>query len=744
MTRAKLVSRRSFLIAAGGAMTAAGLSVAGLTLTPIGAKIQNRVHGYLDKPAHPLKMFVHVGNDNHISIVSHRAEMGQGIKTGLAQVLADEMDADWSRVRVLDADADNDYIDQETSNSRSMREFYPIMRQLGATVRLMLISAASNRWSVNAQECMTIQNNVVHQPSGRTLSYGELAEELRSLPIPSIDSLTLKKQENFSLIGQSVASVGETNMLTGQHQYPSDLTLPDMVYSVVKHAPVPGARLIELDDSEARQVPGFLDLFVLPENTFPLHFQALHGVAVIATNTWAAIQARNKLKCVWSESRFSSHTSEDNWGLLQSALENDSEEMIRFTSSQQTTAVPSQVVEAQYLYPNQTHAPMEPPVAVASYTRKGIEIWTGVQAPVLTRAEIARYLGYPQFKITVHNLPMGGAFGRKSKPDFCVQAAIIARQVRRPVKLQWTREDDLTLGYLHTQSMQHYQATLDHERRIINWEQRTAFASVNTIYEDGSRMPSNGELEQGFNFPIYGTPTFSTRRATGTEGSRIGWMRSVNNLQHAFGHASFVDEVANARNRKPLDHLKEMILAEPERLKLLADTSNADFDPNRLLRTIEWVDERRQNKTTAANEGWGFAAHYCFKSYVFAATKVRLEGDEVSVLEVHLGMDCGMAVNPDRIHAQLEGAVAFGLTAALNTEIHIVSGQVQESNFHRYQLLRNSQCPAIFTYIIPSEEAPTGVGEPGVPPIAPSLTNAIVAAGGKRIRQLPISRWYKV
>lgn len=708
----------------------------------------------LETEASPsLDLFLRIDADDIVTITAHRSEMGQGIRTGLPQVLADELEADWSKVRVEQAIGSAAYGNQNTDGSRSVRHFYLPMRTLGAIARQMLEQGAAGKWKVPLSEVRAQHHKVVHLPTGRTFRFGELAEAAAKIKQPKADTLKFKSEENFRYIGKGLAPVDLDQFINGAAAFGIDVDKPNMVYASIERCPVIGGKLLKFDDKKARAQPGVIDVITLQANEFPIGFQPLHGVAVIAENTWAAQQARQHLQCEWSLGQNAQYQSADHLQELVKRVQTPGEPSNSLGDVAKAFAAASKTIDAVYTVPYLAHAPMEPPSATASVDGDACELWVCTQAPQAVQEHVAKTLGVNKDKVIVNVTLLGGAFGRKAKADFSAEAAVLAKQLGRPVKVTWTREDDIQLGYYHALSAQYFKAALDANNNLTAWLQRTSFPSIQSIFASVDAPPAKWELDLGFDeLPVH-CPNLQHEFHATPASIRIGWMRSVCNIQHAFARSSFIDELAHAAGKAPPLFLLDVIGPDGdfdlEKTKYQygnygEPVENYPISRTRLKNVVRKVAGYGDWGKLAEGEGWGIAAHRSFVSYVAVATKVRVVDNKVHVKEVHIALDCGRVINADRVRAQMEGSVMFGLSLALMGEISVEQGQVVQSNFDSYPLLRSNQCPEIHVHIIDSKELPGGVGEPGVPPVAPSLTNAIFAASGKRIRDLPVSNTLQV
>jgi len=739
------VSRRSFLV--GGAAVAGGL-VIGLRLLPRGFA-NSPSASPADVPRFNPTAFVSIDETGLVTIVVHRSEMGQGIRTALPMAVADELEADWSRVRIVQAVGDEaTYGGQYTDGSRSLRHFLQPMREMGAAARQMLETAAANKWGVEVAQVRARNHQVVHTATGRILAYGALAAAARELPVPRQDTLTLKRPEDFRYIGKDMPIVDLNDMTSGRASYGIDVRLPGMKYAVIARPPVYGGRVVSYDEAPALAVPGVERVVKLDGTPPPSGFQPLGGVAVIARNTWAAVQGRGKLNISWNDGSNRSYESAAYKSKLEETARRPGKVVRNQGDAPAALASAARVLKADYYIPHIAHAPMEPPAAAASVADGRCEAWACTQNPQGARDEIAKALGIPADRVKVNVTLLGGGFGRKSKPDYVVEAALLSRAVGAPVKVTWTREDEIHHDYYHTVSAQHLEAALDSRGRAVAWLHRSVFPAIPSTFQPNVRYASDGELSQGVIDVPYAIPNIRCENGEAEPHVRIGWFRSVLNIPHAFAVCSFADELARAAGRDPKDYLLEL-LGPSRRVDAGAHYQNYGDDINvypidtgRLRRVIEQVAEKAQwGRSLPAGHGLGIAVHRSFVSYVAIVVEAAVGKDgTVSVPRVDMAVDCGFAAYPDRIRSQMEGAAVMALSSALYGEITFRDGRAQQNNFNDFQVARMDVAPSeTHVYIIESDAPPGGVGEPGVPPFAPALCNAIFAATGKRIRRLPIA-----
>ena len=694
-------------------------------------------------------VYVAIDGIGEVTIVAHRSEMGTGIRTGLPMVLADELDADWRRVHVVQAQGDPKYGDQNTDGSRSMRQFYQPMRVAGASARRMLEAAAAKIWGVPLQECRARNHTVVHEPSGRSLPYGDLVETAKDLPVPPAEDLRFKSAAERRYVGRPLPIVDLQDIVRGRAIYGIDVKIAGMKYASIERCPVYGGKVKSYDAKDALNVPGVERVVEVPTAPMPSGFNPLGGIAVIASNTWAAQQGRTRLKIDWDYGPNSDHDTT----AYRAELEKTVQQPGRVVRSQGDVdgalATAARRMSADYFVPYYAHAPMEVPNSVARFANGKCETWSPTQNPQGARTTVAQVLGIPESDVIVNVTLLGGGFGRKSKPDYIAEAAWLSRAVGAPVKVTWTREDEIRNGYFHAIAAQHLEAALDPNGRATAWLHRTAFPAIESTFQPNVTYGSAGELGQGVTDMPYDIPNVRCENGAAENHVRIGWYRSVYNIPHAFAVCSFADELAEAAGKDPVEYLRAL-LGEARQLDLAG--LGVDY-PNYGASITEYpIDTSRLRAVldlAAANSGWGqklppregrgIAVHRSFLTYVAAVAHVAVGDDgEVTIPRIDLAIDCGLVVNPDRVRAQMEGAAIMGISNTLYSAITVKGGQVEQSNFTDYLVARTDITPETHVYIVESNAPPGGVGEPGVPPIAPAICNAIYAATGKRIRALPI------
>ncbi|AZC23545.1 xanthine dehydrogenase family protein molybdopterin-binding subunit [Pseudomonas sessilinigenes] len=707
-------------------------------------------HGWVDDP----KVYVSIDADGTVTVICNRSEMGQGVRTSLSMVVADELEADWARVKVKQAPGDEArYGNQDTDGSRSMRHWFEPMRRCGAAARTMLEQAAAAQWQVPLAECRAQLHKVVHQPSGRELGYGDLAVAAGALAVPARDSLRLKTASQFRYIGkEATRAIDGEDIVNGRAVYGADVHFEGMLFATVARPPVYGGKVKSVDDSAALKVPGVIKVIPIDSRPLPSEFQPLGGVAVVASNTWAAIKGRDALKIEWDDGANASYNSIEYRKELEAAAQKPGK-VVRSTGDiDGALGGADSSLEATYYLPHLAQAPMEPMVAVARFQEGRCEAWAPSQAPQVTRERIAERLGIGFDQVTVNVTLLGGGFGRKSKPDFILEAAVLAKAFPgKAVRVQWTREDDIHHSYFHTVSAEYLKAGLNKDGMPAGWLHRTVAPSITALFAPGMNHEAAFELGMGFTNMAYAIPNVRLENPEAAAHTRVGWYRSVSNIPHGFAIQSFVDELAHKAGEDPLKY--QLRLLGPDRKidpRTLSEEWNYGESPERY--PIDTGRLRTVLETAAKAAGWGrelpkgrglgLAVHYSFVTYVAAVIEVEVKADGTLIVhKADIAVDCGPQINPERIRSQFEGACVMGLGNAVLGEISFKDGKVQQDNFHMYEVARMSLAPReVQVHLVtPPGEVPLGgVGEPGVPPIAPALCNAIFAATGKRIRSLPV------
>jgi len=708
-------------------------------------------NGLRDSP----KVFVSIAPDGTVSIVVHRSDMGQGVRTSMPRIVADELEADYKRVRVLQAPGDEaKYGNQDTDGSRSTRHWFMPMRRCGAAARQMLEQAAADQWKVPVGEVEAQNHQLVHKPTGKKLGFGAVAVAASKLDVPATASLKLKDPSKFRYIGKTDTTLTDgPGIVTGKSRYGIDTRLPGMFYAVVARPPVLGGKVKSFDAAEAMKVPGVVKAFAIEGVPPPSEFMPVGGVCVVAKDTWAAIQGRKALKIEWDDGTHASYDSEAFRRELQEAVRKPGGKVVRNEGDAYAALTSAaKKFEADYYVPHYAHAPMECPAATARIVNGECEIWAPSQSPQAARDRVAKSLNLSAEKVTVNVTLLGGGFGRKSKADFVVEAAQASKAMNgAPVKLTWTREDDLHNDYFHAVSAQHLEAGIDANGKIVAWVHRAAEPTIASIFAADQKNLAAFELGLGLTGMPYQIPNVRIENPEAVAHTRIGWLRAVNNIQHAFAAQSFIAEVAYSVGKDHRDYLLDLLgpdrLIDPRKIEPWNHGESPERYPintGRLRRVIEKVSqEAGWGRKLPSGQGLGLAAHYSFVSYMAAVVEVAVTPKgELVIPRVDIAVDCGPQINPDRIRSQLEGACVMGLSQAVVSEITFKNGRAEQDNFHQYEIVRMNMAPKkIVVHFMPSEsyDAPLGgVGEPAVPVIAPALMNAIFGATGKRIRRLPL------
>ncbi|HYP08139.1 MAG TPA: molybdopterin cofactor-binding domain-containing protein [Bryobacteraceae bacterium] len=736
------VDRRGFLgtmFSAGALVFAAGLSADNAEAA--GAAWQPSVYLGLEP-------------NGQIVITAHRSEMGTGSRTSLPMVLADELDVDWKTVRVEQAIGDKKYGSQNTDGSCSVRDFVQAMHQAGATGRLMLERAAAKNWSVPAEEVTLRMGKVTHAKSGRTANIGDLVAIAATLPAPAVSELRFKKPEEYRYIGKNVATLDQHDIVSGKAVFGMDATRPGMLYASIERPPVYDSKVKTFDDAEALKVKGVEKTIALPPFKQPHLFQQVGGVAVVANSTWAAMQGRKKLKVEWDVNPNHASFSSDPYKKELFASVHQAGKVVRNRGDfDKAFATAAKKHEADYYVPMLAHAAMEPPVAVAEWQNGKVETWCPTQNPQAVQDAVSAALGIQPADVTCHVTLLGGGFGRKSKPDYVVEAALLSKAAGKPVKVVWSREDDIHFDYFHSVAAMHMKGGLDESGKIQSWLFRSAFPPIASTFAAGAEHGADFETGMALNELLFDVPNLRSENCPAKNHVRQGWLRAVCHLFHAFGAHSFMDELAHLNNTSYVDYFLKTI--GPDRhVDLTKDGAKAwnngqstetfPLDTGRLRRVLEQCAEKSgyAKFRNSKGHGIGIAAHRSFLSYVATAVEVVVDTQgNLTIPNVWTVADVGQIVMPDRVRSQFEGAAVFGVSLAMSGEITAENGRIVQSNFHNYPIARMKQAPRKIDVTIVDSNAPhAGVGEPGAPVIAPALTAAIFNATGKRIRELPVKR----
>ena len=671
--------------------------------------------------------------DTHL--VVHRSEMGQGIRTSLAAVLADEMEADLSKVIIEQAEGDKKYGNQNTDGSHSVRSFYKILRKAGASVKELMVQAAAKQLNVKTSECYADSHYVYHKKSGEKVFYGDLIKLAKEIALPI--NPTLKKKSEFKYIRTELDNLDNELFTTGKAIYGIDASLPDMLYASLQRSPVYAGKIKSVDKSKTLKVPGVIDVIEIKGKDGPALFNPIESVAVIASNTWAAEQGKLALIIDWDEGKNNQYNSEPFRKELEKSVKRKGKQFINDGNVSKVFRKSKNTIEALYYLPQLSHVPMETPAALAYVQNDKCEIWASSQTPQRARTLAARELGLDESKVTVNVTFLGGGFGRKSKPDYVLEAVKLSKIVKKPVKVFWSREDDIRHSYYHSVSAQYHKASIDKNNKVDAWLYRSDFPPIAFTFNPAAKGPGGG-INMGTKPVPFDIKNFRTEAGNATGHFRIGWMRSVYNIFHGFSINCFVDEIAHHRKMDPLENLNDLIGED----RIIPNGDNPyKLDTARLKHVLNTAAKNANwGKELKSSHGMGIAVHYSFYSYVAQVVEVSMINNKLKVHKVNTVIDCGSYVNKDSIKNQMEGSAIFGLSLALYGEITAKDGKIEQSNFHDFQLARMKDAPNINIELIDSDGLEAGVGEPAVPPFAPALVNAIFAASGKRYRELPLMK----
>jgi len=698
-------------------------------------------------------VYLGIRPDGSVFIVTHRSEMGTGIRTSLPQVAADELEADWSRVTIEQGIGDPRYGDQNTDGSRSIRDFYEAFRHAGASARSMLVSAAAAQWRVPESECTAKNHEVVHTPSGRRLGYGALVPAAAKVGVPKGEALKFKPRNEWRFVGKDTSTYDQQDIVTGKAQFGLDIFRDGMVHASIEHPPVLGGTIRSVDDAATKSVKGVQQTVKLDTFKPPHMFQPLGGVAVIADSTWAALKGRRQLKIEWNDGPHGAFESEAFKKELLATVQKTGKVFRNLGNVDAEFARGGKVLEATYYTPLAAHASMEPPSAVAEFRDGKVTVWAPTQNPQAVQEAVAAAVGVDKKEVTCHVTLLGGGFGRKSKPDYCAEAAVLSKQLGKPVKVIWTREDDIHHDYYHTTAAVYHKASVDGRGKPTAWLHRSAFPPIASTFAPGAREPLSFELDLGLVDLPYDVANIRAENGPADAHVRIGWFRAVSNNFHAFAAHSFADEMAQAAGRDSLEFLLDM-LGPGKVIDLKSqgvDYSNYGapidkypVDTRRLRRVLEIAGEKSGWGKKKSGGGWGLgiAAHRSFNTYVASVVEVEVDArGTVQVPRIEQVVDAGVIVNPDRVRAQMEGSAVMAVGLARTGEITAAGGRIQQSNFNNFQVARMNDAPRqVNVHMVQSDALPTGAGEPGLPPVLAALGNAIFAATGKRVRELPLSR----
>jgi len=700
------LSRREFLSV--GAAAGAGLV--------IGFYLPHGSRGAKDTFAP--NAYLKIAPDGNITVVVARSEMGQGVRTALPMILAEELEADWKQIAIEQAGASTLYGDQTTGGSASVRTTWDPMRKAGAAAREMLISAGALEWGVPRASCKAQNSAIIHSDSNRRLTYGQLASKAAGLPIPT--DPPLKQAKDYQIVGKAIPRLDVPAKVDGTAEYGIDFRVPGMKYAVLSRCAVAGGKVASFDDKEAKKISGVSYVGKVGDS----------AVAVVADNVWSAMEGRRSLNVQWDDGPNASLNSAAIYDSLKKASSGKSATLY---SVGDVSKVQGRRIESTYELPFMAHAPMEPGNCTAQFRGSACELWAPTQVPQDVRDSVAQVLAISPDQVKVNVTLMGGGFGRRLEHDYGVEAVLVSKAVNAPVKVIWTREDDMRNSTYRPASYHQLSAVLDGAGWPIAFSHRIVSPSISA--QKGT--PGDGGIDPDLKDEaglVYSIPNVVLEYVDVQTPVPLGWMRSVYALQAGFASESFIDELASAARKDPLDY----------RLHLLANDQDV-----RYFDTI-WRTSRMRGVLQLAAEkgGWGKglpAGHYqgiacfaCFSSYVAEVVEISMDNAQPRVHRVVAAIDCGQVVNPNILEQQIQGGVIYALTNAMRAQITIDKGRVVQGNFDDYAPVRMNEAPVVEAYFVPSSEAPTGAGEPPVPPLAAALSNAIYAATRKRVRSLPL------
>jgi CO/xanthine dehydrogenase Mo-binding subunit len=661
--------------------------------------------------------YLTITSDGKITVVVARSEMGQGVRTSLPMILAEELEADWKQITIEQAGASTLFGDQTTGGSASVRTTWDPMRKAGAQAREMLISAAAQEWSVAPASCKAEKSFIVHSASGRKLSYGALAAKAGALPVPDNPAL---KSSGYTIVGKPLPRLDTPSKVDGSAIYGLDFRVAGMKVAVLARCPIIGGKVGEVDDAAAKSSPGVSFVGKIGDS----------AIAVVADSTWNAIKGRRELKITWDGG---ANQDLNSAAIFESLRDADESKAVKFFTAGDVSKAAGRKVEASYQLPFMAHAPMEPGNCVAHFRGTECEIWAPTQVPQDCRDTVAPLLGLKPEQVKVNITLLGGGFGRRLEHDYAVEAALVSKAINAPVQVVWTREDDMRNSMYRPVSLHKLSASLDENGWPMAFTHRIIGPSING--QKGS-PPVNGvdadfPDEAGFIYPI---ANVSLEQVITETPVPLGWMRSVYALQMGFASESFIDELADAAKKDPLEY-RLHLLAKDADIKYFDTT----WKTSRLRGVLQLAAEKAEwHKPLPAGRFRGIACFGCFSSYAADVVEISMEKDGPRLHRVVAAIDCGRVVNPNILAQQIQGGVVFGLTNALRAQITIDKGRVVQSNFDDYQPLRMNEAPKVEAHFVTSTEAPTGAGEPCIPPLAPALCSAMYAATKKRVWALPI------
>lgn len=653
-------------------------------------------------------VYLKIDSNGIITITVHRSEMGQGVQTSLPMLVAEELECDWSKIRIEQADGNPVFGNQSTGGSQSIRRTFDPFRVAGATAKAMLLSAAAAKWNIQITDCSAENGFAINKLNGKKLSYGELVEEASKLPVPK--DVKLKDPKDYKIIGKRIHRLDTPPKIYGAAKFGIDIVIPGMVYAAVSRCPSIGGKVKSFKTDNVKSVKGVIDVIEIPQ-----------GVAVIAESTWSSFKGKNALEIEWDygpNAGIDSAVIRNNMAAHLS--EEGSEIELRGIVNYETPDI--KTIEGVYELPFLVHAPLEPMNCVAKVENGKAEFWAPSQNPQNARSEVAKALGFKEDDVVVHVTLIGGAFGRRLVSDWAVEAALIARASGKIIKLTWTREDDMKHSVYRPASIHKVKGSVDLEGRIVNFSHHVIAESITAQRFNRNIAVKDADIGEGTRRLSYKIPNMKITGTIVPTHVPVSWYRSVYNTQNPFVVESFIDELSYLAKRDPFELRRELLHDNP-----------------RLRNVLELAAEKSNWGTPLPDgRGRGIACFEGYGSFCAEVVEVSVVNNQIKLEKVTAAIDCGTVVNPDTVEAQLEGSIVFALTAAMKGEITIRSGGVAEKNFDDYQLLTYSETPVIETHIVRNFEKVGGVGEVGIGACAPALGNAIFAASGKRVRKLPV------
>jgi len=686
-------------------------------------------------PVNPFDAWVKIGADGTVTLILAKSEMGQGAFTALPMILAEELDVDFAKVKVEQALCNPAVYEHGTGGSASVKESYLPLRQAGAGARAMLLGAAADRLKVEATSLKT-DKSVVIGPAGQRLAYAELVADAAKRPLPDFKTIALKDPASFTIIGKNQPRVDIPSKVDGSARYGLDVRVPGMLYAVIARCPTFGGKAARFDEAKAKAVPGVKHVVEIAPTGADGAF-APGGVAVVAENTFAALQGRNALGVEWDHGPNKGESSEALRAQMEKALSAAGKVCRNEGDCDAALGKAGKKIEATYELPFAAHACMEPMNATVHVKPDGVEAWLSTQASDWPMGVMAKIAGVKPEQVKVHTTLLGGGFGRKYHADYAAEAAQVSKAVQAPVQVVWTRDDDVQHDFYRPMSMHRLAGAIDAAGKPLVWHHRMSSTSIDAFWSPPEKAkPESSEIGGAVNLP-YAFPNLRMEYAQAKSAVPVMWWRSVENSMTAFVNECFLDELAHLAGQDPLK-FRLALLAEPRKVKFPEDSQSV-LDTERLKAALELA---------AAKAGWGtplppgrgrgIACHFSFDSYAAEVAEVSVEKGKIKVHRIVAAIDCGRVILPDGVAAQAEGGVAYALSAALKGAITIKDGRCEQSNFHDYPVLRLPEMPQVEVHLVKSDDRPTGVGEPGLPPVAPAVLNAVFAATGKRIRRLPV------